>query len=44
MPAGYHQEAYLTEEELEVIGTIDNPVAAMVYTMLSFIGARRKRM
>ena len=42
-PLDTTREAYLTEEELEVIGTIDNPVAAMVYTMLSFYWSHEKK-
>ena len=42
-PLDTTREAYLTEEELEAIGTIDNRVAAMVYTMCSFYWSQEKK-
>ena len=42
-PLDTTREAYLTEEELEIVGTIDNPVADMVYTMLSFYWNQEKK-
>lgn len=42
-PLDTTREAYLSEDELEIIGTIDNPVADMVYTMCSFYWSQEKK-